>query len=405
MSVSMSTRFVACLPEAWIEALEAYRAAATTAAPDDTQDPVAVLEGDTLTIRIEGVVLPTRVAGMRCAPIDEIIAAIDEASGLREARLIIDSPGGVAQGLDVLHARLMRLRDEGAVVSARVDGLCASAAYWIASAAQKISARPLSEVGGIGVYRVYYDRSEALRDAGITPVVVRSGPHKGMGLDRITSEQIDAEAQNIADLHTQFIAAVAAGRGMRLEDVAVLATGRTWVAARALSVGLVDEVAVDATVEMADNQEDQIMSERNETDAVVVAVPEVEGNEMASEAQADAPLEPEDITSAAAASERDRCSALLGAFAQDLEFAREAIARGWSVDEARAAWLEAHPDVIGERTAAARDAATSIDPIPPIPTDPVSAREAVRRDAEARGIPLSRAWAEYWRARQVITER
>ena len=147
------------------------------------------------------------------------------------------------------------------------------------------------------------------------------------------------------------------------------------------------------------------MSERNETDAVVVAAPEVEGNEVASEAHADAPLEPEDITSAAAASERDRCGALLSAFAQDLEFAREAIARGWSVDEARAAWLEAHPDVIGERTAAARDAGQDVTPVAPIPTDPVSAREAVRRDAEARGIPLSRAWAEYWRARQVITER
>jgi len=395
MTVSMSTRFVACLPEAWIEALEAYRAAATTAAPDDAPDPVATLEGDVLTIRVEGVVLPTRVVGMRCAPIDEIIAAIDEASGLREVRLIIDSPGGVAQGLDVFHAKLMRLRDEGVVVSARVDGLCASAAYWIASAAQKISARPLSEVGGIGVYRVYYDRSEALRDAGITPVVVRSGPHKGMGLDRITSEQIDAETQNIADLHAQFIAAVAAGRGMRLEDVAVLATGRTWVASRALSVGLVDEVAVDATTEIADNQEDPIMSETVVETVAMAAAEEPEAITTPAGAQADAPAEAAREASAADI-ERERCAALMETFSRDASFAARAIREGWTLTEAKAFWFDEH--------AGASPAATTepVAPVEPITADPVSAREIVRREAEARGIPLAQAWARYWRENNII---
>jgi len=392
--MTLTTRYVACLPEAWLEALEAYRAAAQAQVVDEPA-PIAARDGERVIMRVEGIVLPTRVAGMRCAPVDEMLRALEDIDGVREIELLIDSPGGVAQGLDVLHARLMSLRDAGITITARVDGLCASAAYWIASAASRIIARPIAEVGGIGVYRVYYDRSEALREAGIRPVVVRSGPHKALGVDAITDDQEAVELQNIMDIHSEFLQAVSAGRGMDPADVAVLATGRTWVARRALSVGIIDEVSDASSDDIADNQEDEIMSETSIEAVAMAAAEEPEAITTPAGAQADAPAEAAREASAADI-ERERCAALMEIFSRDASFAARAIREGWTLTEAKAFWFDEH--------AGASPAATTepVAPVEPITADPASAREIVRREAEARGIPLAQAWARYWRENNII---
>lgn len=386
------TRFVACLPEAWLEYLQVLAAAPSSGGAAEPE-PVAQLQGDTLHITVRGIVLPTRYGTAPCTPCDEIMQALNSRNFSRIV-LHVDSPGGVAQGVDQVHARLMELRADGVDIEARVSGLCASAAYWLASAADRILVRPISEVGGIGVYRVYYDRSEALREIGVRPVVVRSGPHKAVGVDAITSEQEAAELQNVMDIHSEFLQAVSAGRRMDPADVAMLATGRTYVGRRAVLVGLADDIEKNFATEEVDDMADDVM----EKAAATGAAAEAEACVDAAAGDAEPVAAAEDTGSAAGGhvdpvrEERDRVAALLETFADDAAFAAACIRDGLSVEQAKAKWFD-------ERRGGTTAARTTVEPVAPVvvPDAAESARETVRRMAAEQGVPLSRAWAQYWR--------
>jgi len=389
--VTVPTRFVACLPEAWLEYLQMLAAAPSDSGAAEPE-PIAQLQDDALHITVRGIVLPTRYGTAPCTPCDEIMQALNSGNFSRIV-LHVDSPGGVAQGVDQVHARLMELRDSGVDIEARVSGVCASAAYWLASAADRILVRPTSEVGGIGVYRVYYDRSEALREAGVRPVVVRSGPHKAIGIDAVTGDQEAVELQNVLDIHSEFLQAVSAGRRMDPADVAVLATGRTYVGRRAVLVGLADDIEKNFATEEVDDMADDVMEKAAATGAAEEAeacVDAVAGNaepEAAAVEVGSAAGEPVDPVRV----ERDRVSALLEAFADDAAFAAACIRDGLSVEQAKAKWFD-------ERRGSTAARAT-VEPVAPVvvPDAAESAREIVRRMAAEQGIPLSRAWAQYWR--------
>ena len=390
------TRFVACLPEAWLEYLQMLAAAPSDSGAAEPE-PVAQLDGDTLHLTVRGIVLPIRYGTAPCTPCDEIMQALDSGNFSRII-LHVDSPGGVAQGVDQVHARLMDLRADGIDIEARVSGLCASAAYWLASAADRILVRPTSEVGGIGVYRVYYDRSEALREVGVRPVVVRSGPHKAIGVDAITDDQEAVELQNIMDIHNEFLRAVSAGRGMDPADVAVLATGRTYVGRRAVLVGLADDIEKNFTTEEVDDMADEIV----EKAAAVEPAVEIEARVDAAAGSAEPVAAAVDVESAAGEqvdpvqAERDRVAVLLETFADDAAFAAACVRDGLSVEQAKVRWFD-------ERRGSTAARAT-VEPVAPVvvPDAAESAREIVRRMAAEQGIPLSRAWAQYWRENNIV---
>ena len=392
----LTTRFVACLPEAWLEYLQALAAAPREDSAVEPE-PIARLENDVLHVTVQGIILPTRYGSAPCAPCDEMLKALDSGNFSRII-LHVDSPGGVAQGVDQVHARLMDLRADGIDIEARVSGLCASAAYWLASAADRILVRPTSEVGGIGVYRVYYDRAEALREAGVRPVVVRSAPYKAIGVDAITDDQEAVELQNIMDIHNEFLRAVSAGRGMDPADVAVLATGRTYVGRRAVLVGLADDIEKNFTTEEVDDMADDVMEKAAAADAAV----EIEARVDAAAGSAEPVAAAVDVESAASEAdpvqaERDRVAALLETFADDAAFASACVRDGLTLDQAKAKWFD-------ERRGSTAAARVSVEPVEPVAVldDVASARETVRRMAAEQGIPLSRAWAQYWRENNIV---
>ena len=94
--------------------------------------------------------------------------------------LDVDSPGGSYAGTpETANA----VRDANAVkpVTAFVNSLAASAAYFIASQAGSVVMTPSAEVGSIGCVLVHMDLSKMLDEAGITPTIIRSSPHKAEG--------------------------------------------------------------------------------------------------------------------------------------------------------------------------------------------------------------------------------
>lgn len=165
--------------------------------------------------------------------------------------LLIDSPGGTVAGTADAAAAVA----EAAAVKpvfAYVEDLAASAAYWIASQADTITANHATAmVGSIGTYLVVYDSSQAAKNAGIKAHLFTTGPLKGAGAPGtpITPEQAQHFQQMVEQTNQQFLLAIAKGRQLEAGYVETLATGATWLANEALSVGLIDQIAgLDQTV-------------------------------------------------------------------------------------------------------------------------------------------------------------
>ena len=174
------------------------------------------------------------------------VAALKAAASDPSTRAIVidvDSPGGEVTGVSEAAAAVYALRGVVPIV-AYVSGDCCSAAYWVASAADRIVTSPTALAGSIGVYVTLYDDSERMADEGVKRIVIRSSqsPRKAAEPD---SEESRLTIQEIVDdLAAVFIADVAKHRGIAVDAVlAQYGQGAAMAASRALSAGLIDLIA------------------------------------------------------------------------------------------------------------------------------------------------------------------
>lgn len=157
--------------------------------------------------------------------------------------LAIDSPGGTVAGTQEL-ADAVSAAAKKKPVYAQIEDLGASAAFWIASQATKVFANRTALVGSIGTFMAVQDLSGMAAKEGIKVHVIRAGDHKGAGVPgtEVTASQL-AEWQRIVNqLNEHFLAGVASGRKISLEQVRTLADGRVHLADSAKSLGLIDAV-------------------------------------------------------------------------------------------------------------------------------------------------------------------
>lgn len=158
--------------------------------------------------------------------------------------LRIDSPGGTVAGTADLAAEVKAAAAKKPVW-AFVEDVTASAAYWVASQADKIYANnATAEVGSIGTFMGIYDVSGAAAMQGIKAVVIRSGRLKGSGFPgtEITEEQRAVWQEIVDKTQAQFTAGVADGRKLSVPQVQALAEGRMWLAQDAKEHKLIDGI-------------------------------------------------------------------------------------------------------------------------------------------------------------------
>jgi len=159
-----------------------------------------------------------------------------------------DSPGGSVTGV---HETFNAVRAANAIkpVHAVIGGLCASAAYWIASGASRISISPSAEAGSIGVFGVHADRSAFFAAEGITFSVFAAPATKAENLDvqPLTDDARLAMRRRVEGHYARFAADVAAGRGTTPEAVRDgYGNGRVVGSADAQACGLVDAIETPA---------------------------------------------------------------------------------------------------------------------------------------------------------------
>lgn len=181
------------------------------------------------------------------ASADNLSKSLDGAyksTGLKAIILRINSPGGSPVQADYMFQTIKyykKKHPEVGVHAVCVD-LCASAAYYIAAAADDIYANPASMVGSIGVIYNGFGFDEAMKKLGITRRMQTAGVNKGF-LDPFSPETAEQRAflQNMLnDVHQQFIARVKEGRGKRLKPNQETFSGLIWTGNGAKAQGLID---------------------------------------------------------------------------------------------------------------------------------------------------------------------
>jgi signal peptide peptidase SppA len=161
---------------------------------------------------------------------------------VRGVWLDIESPGGEVSGcfdlVDTIHAA----RGEKPIW-AMVDESAYSAAYAIASAADRIIVPRTGGVGSVGVITMHMDWSDALDEAGLKVTIVTHGDHKADGnpYQRLPK---DVQARIQADIDTMgalFIETVARNRNLAPSTVRDTQAG-CFLGAQGVALGLADSV-------------------------------------------------------------------------------------------------------------------------------------------------------------------
>lgn len=157
----------------------------------------------------------------------------------------VDSPGGQVGGIAELAAEIYEAREQKQI-AAVANGMAASAAYWLASAAGELVVTPSGEVGSIGVFAVHADYSEALAKEGVQVTLISAGKYKveGNPYQPLTEEALAAGQARVDEYYSMFAGAVAKHRGASTRDVMEgFGEGRLVSAERAVSLGMADRVA------------------------------------------------------------------------------------------------------------------------------------------------------------------
>lgn len=166
------------------------------------------------------------------------IQALEQEQDITTIVFDISSPGGVATGINHLF-NIINTSTKRTL--AFTDSLCASAAYWVASACDEIYATLFSEVGSIGVYSYYDFETGALRLQGFEPTLIKAkeSPDKAIGIMPFNDSE-KAIVQNEVDvIYNDFRSSVLSKRKNTSPDAL---TGITYPTEQGIQMGLLDGV-------------------------------------------------------------------------------------------------------------------------------------------------------------------
>ncbi|MCY4365422.1 MAG: signal peptide peptidase SppA [Chloroflexi bacterium] len=169
----------------------------------------------------------------------------DVATSKRYRALLLDiqSPGGSAAGSELLYYSLKKVAAQKPVV-AHIRNLGASGGYYLACAANRVTALPTSLVGSIGVIYARPILEQLLAKAGVEFSVVKGGRLKDMGgfWRGPTEEESEKLQELIGEVYENFLSVVKDGRSLPDEQARELATGELFTARRGRELGLVDDL-------------------------------------------------------------------------------------------------------------------------------------------------------------------
>ena len=189
------------------------------------------------------------IIGVDASTAESLNASLREAFANDRAKGVIlrmNSNGGLPAHAALIYDEIMRLKAKHRKpVHAVVIDACASAAYYIASAADEIHAVRSSIIGSIGVRLDSFGFVRLMREHGVERRILQAGDDKVI-LDPFLPFQASHRRhlqEILDDIHRQFIDDVQKARGTRLNaDDPDLFNGLFWTGERALKLGMIDSL-------------------------------------------------------------------------------------------------------------------------------------------------------------------
>jgi len=156
--------------------------------------------------------------------------------------LDIDSPGGEVAGCFDLADEIWRARGEKPVHAILTENAY-SAAYALASAADRICVPRTGGVGSVGVITMHVDWSQRIKEKGLAVTIITYGSRKAESnpYRTLSDEAAAAIQRDINAMGEIFVGTVARNRGMK-EKVVRDTEAACFMAADGVALGLADEV-------------------------------------------------------------------------------------------------------------------------------------------------------------------
>jgi serine protease SohB len=173
---------------------------------------------------------------------EEVSAVLEVATPEDEVIVRLENYGGVVHEHGLAASQLVRIRNKGIPLTITVDKVAASGGYLMACVANRILAAPFAVVGSIGVIAQLPNFNRMMDSHGIDFEQITAGKYKRNVtiFGKNTDEDRAKLKEELEDVHALFKGAVSKYRPDL--DLDKVATGEHWYGARAIELGLVDEI-------------------------------------------------------------------------------------------------------------------------------------------------------------------
>lgn len=191
------------------------------------------------------VVLEGGISDETVAPVREAILKLLKDEKAKALVLRVDSPGGSALASEVLWEVTDEWKASGRPFAVSMGGVAASGGYYVSAAADRIFAEEGTVTGSIGVVGMKLVTAGAMEKLGITTHRIERGEHAdAMSMTKpFTPEESELVRKSMLAVYGTFKKRIIDGRGDRLKgELEGMAGGRVYTGAKALELGLVDEL-------------------------------------------------------------------------------------------------------------------------------------------------------------------
>jgi len=168
------------------------------------------------------------------------VKSADQNPNIKSIILVVDSPGGQVTGTDLLAEGI---KNSATPVVAYIEGMAASAAYWIISGASKIIASSdLDRIGSIGTMLMVEDLQPSMEALGVKfhEVYATLSVDKNKDINEVLDGNYEPYQKNVLDvINSKFLTSVKTNRPA-VDDSTL--TGKIYFAPQAIALGLIDEI-------------------------------------------------------------------------------------------------------------------------------------------------------------------
>ena len=213
--------------------LEGFDIEAATGRQANQQKEYSITQDGIAIVPVQGTLMK-KTSGLMamsgCTSYESLANQINECMNSPQVRgvlLDIDSPGGEVSGLFDLADAIYNARDTGKPIYAVSNDAAYSAAYAIASSADKLFVTRTAGVGSIGVFTLHVDQSAADSKAGLKFTYIKAGAKKTEGNphEPLTDSALSDSQAEVDREYQMFVQLVARNRGVSAKSVIATEAG------------------------------------------------------------------------------------------------------------------------------------------------------------------------------------